>query len=149
MNFPWLGLISTSIILSALSRCKQCCTATHPWTWGRSYAQPCPFQTNVSVSLRMGGHLAAAHPRGAPISHSPFLGPYCAVISVKLLGLSCVLHGLPHFLPSFLEHTGNTFSPTPIPACSLSQPLTLPLSPFLSIFPLRLCYCLVECWKLE
>lgn len=75
---------------------------THPsLDMGKIISWLCPFQTNVSVSFLMGGHLATARPRGAPISHSPFTWPYCTAISEiaeTLLHSPCIVS-----LPSFLS----------------------------------------------
>lgn len=112
MNFPLLGLISISILLSALSRCNQGCT---PIFGLRPMYEPCSFQTNVSISPLIGGHLAAVCSRGFPISDSVQAAPSQSPVSVELFRLSCILCCIAS-LPSFLSCiTGNTFSPTPIP----------------------------------
>lgn len=122
MNFPWLGPISISIISSALSRCRQGRTPTHPWTWRRSYhgrvpsrpMSPFPFWWEVIWLQLIPGELRSVtlHSRG------PTAQP-----SLKLLRLSCILPALHHFLPSFLVCTGNTFSPNPH-SCLLTLPTT-------------------------
>lgn len=113
-----------------------------PWTW--AWVWPCSFQTKVSTSPLIGGHLAAVCSRSFPISCSAFRQLLHTVRSLwNCLSYLAFLAALHHFLPSFLVWAGKTFSPTPIRACSLSQPWTLPLFPFPSVLPLRLCYCIL------
>lgn len=113
MTFPWLGLISILLLSSTLARCNRGCTPIlgHRPTYG-----PCSFQTNVSISPLTEGHLAAVCSRSFPISHSLFKRVLHKVRSLwNCSGYLAFFAALHHFLPSCLVHTGNTFSPTPIP----------------------------------
>lgn len=114
----------------------------HPWH--EPMFVPCSSQANVSVSPPRGGHWAVVCSRSFPTSHSPCTWPFCTVQS--LWNCSGSLHSLLHRVTSFLPCMHwDTFSLGPSPACSLSQPWTLPLFPFLSLSPWRLCHCILHC----
>lgn len=124
------------------SRKMQSRLYAHPWTpayiWALFLPDPCLHFPSDWRSSGCSLFQELSHQ-----SLSVQAGPSQSPVSVELFRLSCILCCIAS-LPSFLscahwEH----FLSNPHSACSLSQPWTLPLFPFLSMLPLRLCYCIL------